>query len=114
MMNIEQRVQTLELISIMQKIDIEVVKGKDASKRWGTPEGNPVAVLHLKRAEEAIQLFPWPAELRENAGTVLECLAKYRRTLEEYDITYGSMYKTHLENAFMTLEKIVYQRLYSQ
>lgn len=112
-MNIEQRVQTLELISILQKIEIEVVKCKDATKRWGTPEGNPVAVLCLKRAEEA-QLFPWPAELRDYADTLLECLAKYRRTLEEYDITYGSMYKTHLENAFMALEKVVYQRLYNQ
>lgn len=111
MENKEYKIQTLELISILQKIEFEIYKGKEASKRWGTPEGNPVAVIHLSRAEHFMKFCKWPFELRENVDRLLEWLDKYRQTLQDYDITYGSTYKTRLENAFLDLENLVYTRI---
>jgi len=109
--NKEHKIQTLELISILQKIEFEIYKGKEASKRWGTPEGNPVAVIHLSRAEYFTKFYKWPSELKESVDKLLKWLKKYRQTLQDYDVTYGSMYKTRLENAFLGLENLVYTRI---
>jgi len=111
MENKEYKIQTLELVSILQKIEFEIYQGKEASKRWGTPEGNPVAVIYLSRAEYFTKFYRWPSELKESVDKLLKWLNEYRQTLQDYDITYGSMYKTHLENAFLDLEKLVYKRI---
>lgn len=111
MENNEYKIQTLELISILQKIEFEIYQGKEASKRWGTPEGNTVAVIHLSRAEYFTKFYKWPSELKESVDKLLEWLEKYRQTLQDYDVTYGSMYKTRLENAFFDLENLVYTRI---
>ena len=107
----DYKIQTLELISILQKIDSEIYKGKEASKLWGTPEGNPVAITHLSRAEYFTKLYKWPSELKENINKLLEWLEKYRQTLQTYDVTYSSMYKTRLEKAFSDLENLVFGRI---
>jgi len=111
MENKEYKIQTLELISILQKIEFEIYKGKESSKRWGAPDGNPVAVIYLSRAEHFTKFYKWPSELKESVDKLLEWLEKYRQTLQDYDVTYGSMYKTRLENAFFDLENLVYTRI---
>ncbi len=111
MENNEYKIQTLELISILQKIEFEIYKGKESSKRWGAPDGNPVAVIYLSRAEHFTKFYKWPSELKESVDKLLEWLEKYRQTLQDYDVTYGSMYKTRLENAFFDLENLVYTRI---
>lgn len=110
-MGLEQKIKVAEMASVIQKIDLDVYKGKIASQRWGSPGGNDVAVIELEKAEKTIQSYKWPGDLQKLVAELHKCLETYRQTLAGFDYTNMKMHETELDEALLALKNNIFERL---